>query len=153
MYLTQKELKEIHDYLEGYRNTPEAQSMKQYCQHGAVSTYDHVMHVTYLSYYLNRRLGLGADNKSLVIGSFLHDFYLYDWHEKNRAHQWHGFHHPQKALRNANRLFSLNRKEQAIICQHMWPLTIRTIPSCRESLIVCISDKISSTIETLFRRT
>lgn len=59
MYLTQKELKEIHDYLEGYRNTPEAQSMKQYCQHGAVSTYDHVMHVTYLSYYLNRRLGRG----------------------------------------------------------------------------------------------
>lgn len=152
MYLTPVDLKEIHGYLREYRHTPEAQSMKKFCQHGAVSTFDHAMGVTYMSYYLNKRLGLGADCQSLVVGSFLHDFYLYDWHEKNEAHRWHGFSHAKKALTNANRLFELNSKEQAIIRQHMWPLTIRTVPSCRESLIVCIADKIISTRETLFQR-
>lgn len=37
-------------------------------------------------------------------------------------------------------------------CQHMWPLTLRAIPTCRESVIVCISDKVASTVETLFQR-
>ena len=107
--LTTAELEEIHEYLSEYMHTEEAQSMKDFCQHGAVSPYDHVMHVVRLSYY-------------------------------------------QRALSNARRLFILNEKEQAIIRQHMWPLTLRAIPSCRESLIVCLSDKISSTMETLFQR-
>ena len=151
--LTPAEMKEIHEYLSEYMHTEEAQSMKDFCQHGAVSTYDHVMNVVRLSYYLNKRFRLGADTKSLVTGSFLHDFYLYDWHEDgDGSHRLHGFTHPQRALANACSLFTLNEKEQAIIRQHMWPLTLRAVPSCRESLIVCLSDKISSTMETLFHR-
>ena len=120
--LTPAELKEIHAYLHEYIHTEEAQSMKDFCQHGAVSTYDHVMNVVRLSYYLNKRFRLGADTKSLVTGSFLHDFYLYDWHEDgDGSHRLHGFTHPQRALANACSLFTLNEKEQAIIRQHMWP--------------------------------
>lgn len=152
MLLTNAELAEIYEYLQEYINTDEVQSMKQYCQHGSVNTYEHAMHVVKLSYYLNKKFSLGADLKSLIIGSFLHDFYLYDWHEKDISHRWHGWSHPKQALLNANRLFQLNQKEQDIILQHMWPLTLRSIPSCRESLIVCFSDKISSTMETLFQR-
>ncbi|MDO5146730.1 MAG: HD domain-containing protein [Eubacteriales bacterium] len=150
--LTQKEKQDIYGYLQAYMDTPEAQSMKNFCQHGAVSTYDHVMNVAKLSYFFNKRLHLGADEKSLLVGAFLHDFYLYDWHEKDASHRWHGFYHADKALFNASRVFLLSKKEQDIIRQHMWPLTLRQVPSCRESLIVCLSDKISSTLETFFRR-
>lgn len=150
--LTPAELEEIHAHLHNYMHTEEAQSMKGFCQHGAVSTYDHVMNVVRLSYYLNKRFRLGADMRSLIVGSFLHDFYLYDWHDNDGTHRLHGSTHPQRALSNASRLFALNEKEQAIIRQHMWPLTFRAIPSCRESMIVCLSDKISSAIETLFHR-
>ena len=152
MKLTQSELNELNTYLKDYASTPEAQSMKHYYQHGNVSTFEHVMHVTQTSYYLNKRFHLGADMKSLVIGSFLHDFYLYDWHEKDDSHRWHGFHHPTRALSNANRLFSLNQTEQDIIKNHMWPLTIQSLPKSKESLLVCFVDKYCSTIETLFRR-
>ena len=151
--LTPSELKEIHTYLHEYIHTKEAQSMKDFCQHGAVSTYDHVMNVVRLSYFLNKKFRLGADMKSLVTGSFLHDFYLYDWHEVGDGSlKLQGFTHPTRALHNASRLFDLNHRERAIICQHMWPLTLRAVPSCRESVIVCLSDKISSAFETLFQR-
>lgn len=150
--LTPMELEEIHGYLRTYMHTEEAQSMKTFCQHGAVSTYDHVMNVVKLSYYLNKKFRLGADTKSLVTGSFLHDFYLYDWHDDDGTHALHGFRHPERALSNAVRLFDLNHREQAAIRQHMWPLTFRAIPTCRESVIVCISDKVASTVETLFQR-
>ena len=132
--LTPSELKEIHTYLHEYIHTKEAQSMKDFCQHGAVSTYDHVMNVVRLSYFLNKK-------------------FLYDWHEEgDGSHKLHGFTHPKRALHNASRLFDLNHRERAIICQHMWPLTLRAVPSCRESVIVCLSDKISSAFETLFQR-
>lgn len=85
MKLSNTEIQEIHTILEKYCNSKEARSMKSFCQHGSVSTYEHVMYVTKVCYYLNKRLGLGSNVKSLVIGAFLHDFYLYDWHEKMTA--------------------------------------------------------------------
>lgn len=69
-------MQEIDTILEKYCNTKEALSMKNFCQHGSVSTYKHVMYVTRVCYYLNKHFGLGADVKSLVVGAFLHDFYL-----------------------------------------------------------------------------
>ena len=85
MKLSNAEMQEIDTILEKYCNTKEALSMKNFCQHGSVSTYKHVMYVTRVCYYLNKHFGLGADVKSLVVGAFLHDFYLYDWHEN---HMW-----------------------------------------------------------------
>ena len=81
MKLSNAEMQEIDTILEKYCNTKEALSMKNFCQHGSVSTYKHVMYVTRVCYYLNKHFGLGADVKSLVVGAFLHDFYLYDWHD------------------------------------------------------------------------
>ena len=75
MKLSNAEMQEIDTILEKYCNTKEALSMKNFCQHGSVSTYKHVMYVTRVCYYLNKHFGLGADVKSLVVGAFLHDFY------------------------------------------------------------------------------
>ena len=84
------------------------QKMSQYIQHGKVSTYDHCCRVADLSSRINRRLRLHADEETLLKGAMLHDYYLYDWHEKDGGtHRLHGFRHPEKAARNADRDFGI----------------------------------------------
>ena len=125
--------------------------MKRFIQHGRISTYEHVLSVTRFSFYLNRRLHLGASDSELVRGAFLHDFYLYDWHISDSHERLHGFHHPSVALKNAMRLYTLSPVEQNIIQSHMLPLTLFSLPRCRAAVIVCLADKICSTYETLVR--
>ena len=55
MKLSNAEMQEIDTILEKYCNTKEALSMKNFCQHGSVSTYKHVMYVTRVCYYLTLR--------------------------------------------------------------------------------------------------
>lgn len=124
--------------------------MKSFISHGTKSTYDHCMDVTKMSYLLSRRMPFSVDEAALLRGAMLHDYYLYDWHKPHGC--LHGFFHPKKALRNANRDFTLNEKEQNIIKSHMWPLTITSLPLSREAWIVCIADKICATRETILER-
>lgn len=126
--------------------------MKQYVQHGSVSTYEHCENVAKLSYNLNMLLCLHADLRVMLVGAMLHDFYLYDWHIKDRAHRLHGFTHAEVACRNAKTIFNVDDKIMHVIYSHMWPLNPDRIPLSKEAWIVCISDKLVSLYETLFRR-
>lgn len=56
--------------------------MKEFIQHGKVTTYDHVFHVAKRAFVLNRFYQLKADEESLIGGAILHDFFLYDWHHE-----------------------------------------------------------------------
>ncbi len=49
-------------------------------------------------------------------------------------------------------MFGITKKEQNIIASHMWPLTFRHIPTCREAVIVCLADKYCAVVESMFRR-
>ena len=131
--LTEEELKCLAAYLDGWADTADALRMRQYIQHGCVTTYEHCMRVAAISFWLNRRLNLGCDEASLVRGAFLHDFYLYDWHEPHPEAGLHGFSHPAIALANAEQRYTLNDRERNVIRSHMWPLTLLTPP--RLSLI------------------
>ncbi len=152
MRLTKQERQTLRSLLHGTSNTPVAQRMRRFKQHGNVSTYRHCRDVTALCFLLNRRLHLGANEATLVRGAFLHDLYLYDWHEKNAAHKLHGFHHAEKALENARQNFALNQKEQDMIYSHMWPLNLTRVPKSREALILCVADKLCALRETLLYR-
>lgn len=125
--------------------------MNRYIQHGDTTTYDHVLAVARYSYLLSCRLPFRFDTRSLILGAILHDFYLYDWHDDDKSHRLHGFYHPGKALVNADKYFQLNNIERDIISKHMFPLTITKVPRYRESVIVCIADKIVATKETFSR--
>ncbi len=149
MRLTAKDCERIHRLLSGYEKQPEVQLMKRYLQHGKTNTYEHCMNVVRLSYWLNQRLHLKADERALLIGALLHDFYLYDWHEKDSHPRLHGFHHPFRACRNAERVFGISGLEAGIIESHMWPLTFRHVPKSREAVIVCVADKWCSIMETI----
>lgn len=145
------------------------QQMKNYIQHGKITTFDHCMRVAKLSYALNNALKVKSNEKELIRGAFLHDYFLYDWHTdfeiKKAPEDWflpfklvhkffhlHGFTHPQSAMENAKRDFNLTDKEAQIIRSHMWPLTLLHPPKSREAVLVCCADKLASLQETVAMR-
>ena len=133
MQLSQTERERLSAILEQYDHHPKVQEMREFIQHG--------------------------DETTLAVGAFLHDFYLYDWHKQGSFHglrhlfEMHGFSHPGSACVNAQRVFGITKKEQNVIASHMWPLTFRHIPTCREAVIVCLADKYCAIVESMFRRT
>lgn len=150
-HLTQEDRQKIRKILKKYQEDTKVQSMHRYVQHGNTSTYQHCMNVVKFSFWLNKHLHLSANERTLLIGALLHDFYLYDWHEKSTWHKWHGFSHPARASKNARRRFHINAKEANIIKSHMWPLIPWQIPRSREAAIVCLADKCCSIYETVRR--
>ena len=74
MELTAEERSQLDALLQRYRQHAKIQEMKRYIQHGSITTYDHVERVTQLCFLLNRRWHLGADERALVMGAFMHDF-------------------------------------------------------------------------------
>ena len=121
MQLSDTERQCLTAILAQYDQHPEVQRMREFIQHGDVTTYQHCKNVVLVSFWLNRRFHLGADETSLAVGAFLHDFYLYDWHKRSsfrglrRLFEMHGFAHPGSACVNAERCFAITRKEQNII--------------------------------------
>ena len=138
----------IHQLCEQGRLLEEQNAM----QHGSTSVYEHSVNVAYKSLLLVENYRLPVDKQSLVRGALLHDYFLYDWHQKDPSHRLHGFRHPKTALGNAQRDYYLNWKEKNIIARHMFPL-IPVPPQCREAWIVCLADKwcaLGETMEPMF---
>lgn len=125
-------------------------SLKNYIQHGSTSVYRHSISVAFQSFCFARNHHIKVDYESLIVGALLHDYFLYDWHVKEKGRPLHGFYHPIKALSNASEDFRLNEKERDIISHHMFPLT-PIPPKCREAWIVCMVDKAVSARETVNR--
>lgn len=124
------------------------QKEKVFIQHGDVSVYEHSISVALECLKIANNLQIPIDIKSLVRGALLHDYFLYDWHEKDDSHKWHGFRHAKTALENAKKEYILSEIEENMIICHMFPLNIR-IPKYRESIILCIADKFVATKETI----
>ena len=152
MRLRPEEEISLNHILAPIKNDKRVQNMKKYIQHGRITTFDHVESVTRLSYWINRRFHIGADERVLTIGAFLHDYYLYDWHKTDKGHGLHGFSHSRTAMENAKEHFGIGERTQAVIESHMWPLNITKIPRSREAWIVCLADKFVSTRETILCR-
>ncbi len=123
-------------------------NMRKYIQHGHADCLLHSIAVAYFSYTAAKFFHLNLKEKSLIRGALLHDFFLYDWHEPDISHKFHGFTHPKTALQNALSEWELDKTEIDIITKHMFPL-IPALPNCKESILVCIVDKICSITEIL----
>ena len=114
---------------------------KRFIQHANVSTYDHSISVATMSLTLAAIFRVKVDKVSLVRGALLHDFFLYDWHDKTAMPKAHAYLHPLIAFDNAKKEFKLNAIEKNIIQAHMFPLSI-VMPKYKESWIVVMADKI-----------
>lgn len=56
----------------------EYQNMKKYVAHGHYSVYDHCFRVALFAYSYAKIKGMKVDYRSLISGSLLHDYYLYN---------------------------------------------------------------------------
>ena len=125
-------------------------STKNYIQHGTMPVHRHCIDVAEQSIAISKFLRIPCNEREMVRGALLHDYFLYDWHDKSRENyqRLHGFYHPGIALRNASMEYELTLREKDIIKKHMWPLTV-VPPLCREAWIVTTADKYCSLLETL----
>lgn len=146
----QRAKNEVRFYGADIMASPRVQLQKNFIQHGKISVYDHTIRVACVGVWLADCLKIHVNKKALVRGALLHDYFLYDWHVPDPSHRLHGFTHARRALQNASRDFRLNRIERDIIVKHMFPLNL-TPPRYRESLLICVADKISATMETVYR--
>ena len=118
-----------------------------YMHHGDTTIKKHAIMVTLLALNLSEKLHMNVNKRYLIRGALLHDYFLYDWHEK-KIKEWHGFRHANRGLREALKDFELSKEEKDIIKHHMFPLTYG-LPRCKEALIECIADKICAWGETI----
>lgn len=151
MKIKQREVEDLvfKSYLEEVMQVKKFLKMNRYIQHGNTSCLLHSIAVSYYSYRLAKFLRLNIHEKELIRGALLHDYFLYDWHAKYKPTKNVGLHgriHPTIALFNARKDYDINYIEADIIERHMFPLTF-TPPKYKESVIVCIVDKVLSVYE------
>jgi uncharacterized protein len=123
---------------------------KNHIQHGTMPVRSHSIIVALKCLAFSRALRLRCNQREMVRGALLHDYFLYDWHDKEHVSifKLHGFFHPGVALKNASREYCLTAREKDIIKKHMWPMTLIP-PFYREAWIVTLIDKCCSVVETL----
>ena len=146
-----KELyKLLKEHASDILNSENFKSTRNYIQHGTMPVHTHCVDVAEKSLAISKFLHIRCNERDLIRGALLHDYFLYDWHDKNRENYqfFHGFYHPGIALKNASKEYNLSPREKDIIKKHMWPLTL-VPPRCREAWIVTTADKYCSTLETL----
>lgn len=119
----------------------------QFIHHGKTTILEHNLAVARRAYRIAKGLKLKVSEKELIVGAMLHDYYFYDWHEKDAGHRLHGFYHPGISLTNAMKDIELTVIEKDIIKKHMFPLTLSP-PKYKESVVVCVADKICALEET-----
>ena len=118
--------------------------MKSYRHHIRATLYDHSVKVAYLCFKHHKRFGTKMDVEELVRGALLHDYYLYDLHDEGKAHRFHWFKHPNRALKNAlERYPYLTKAQQDMIKHHMFPFT-PTPPKTKAGWLVCFYDKVAA---------
>ena len=144
-------LKEIKDVLTELDEQGRMKYTQKYMQHSDISVYKHCISVAYTSVELADRLAWNVNRRELIRGALLHGYFLYDWHEKNAGHRFHGFIHAGRALQNARKDFKLTIREENIILRHMFPLNV-VPPMCKEAWLVCLADKICASKETVAGR-
>ena len=140
--------KEYMQIVKDIINNETVLEMKKYRQHYDISTFEHCLNVSYISYKICKKLKW--DYKSMARAALLHDLFLYDWRNSRKELNLDGYHafvHPKIALENASKLYDLNDKEKDIIVKHMWPVTM-TLPKYKESYLITLVDKYSAIQES-----
>lgn len=119
------------------------QKLRYYKQHNWSNRLMHSINVSYLSWWIARRLG--CDESVAARAGLLHDFCLFDFHEKTPTGEHQTFFHPKAAAENSIECFGISPKERDAILSHMFPLG--PIPNSKEAWIISFADKICATAE------
>lgn len=124
--------------------------MKKYRQHHNVSCFEHCIYVSYNTYLICKKHNL--DYKAAARAGLLHDLFLYDWRKREDGRKGlHAFTHPKEALRQAESITTLSKKEVDIIKKHMWPVTL-AFPKYIESFLITYVDKYFAVAEAFIKQ-
>lgn len=151
LLLPQEKRKLFHEVLCETKHNSRMHICEACIQHGKTTVMKHCIDVAIVSLFLAYKYRVRVNERELIRGALLHDYFLYDWHENNWPNKIHGFTHPGKAMREACKDFELSEREKNMIKHHMFPLT-PVPPKYREGVILCIADKICATKETIKRK-
>lgn len=116
--------------------------LSDFPHHGEESRLVHAVKVAEYVFIMSFLRNL--DVISATRGALLHDFYFYENHTKKK--KIHLKEHPQIALDNALKYFTLNPIERDAIVNHMWPITASR-PKFKESRLISMVDKMVSFAE------
>ncbi len=141
----------FYDLINEIINTSDFRKMQTYKHHLHGSTYEHSVRVAYLCYQHYCKHNSKVNLKELLRGALLHDYFLYDRHDKINGNHINGlihcYTHPKRALENALTAYSnLTDVEQDTIKRHMFPLT-PIPPRTRCGWLVCFYDKVAAVTE------
>ena len=138
---------EVAAYAADILRSPAFAREKDAIQHGTTTVYDHSVAVANACVRLAHALPLRMRMRPLVRAALLHDYFLYDWHDRSTARPHHATHHGHYARANAERDFGITRHEGDIIQSHMFPL--EGFPASREACLLALADKGISLAEAL----
>lgn len=128
---------------------PSFKALARNKQHHNSNTYAHLIHVTVLAVKIARWTRAKVDERALVRASLLHDYYLYDWHDRANRKKKHARKHGQYAADNAQRDFGITELERDLIVNHMWPINPMHFPKGKMGWIIVLADK-TATFEELY---
>ena len=86
-------------------NSENFKGTRRHIQHGNMTVHNHVIDVAGYSLLINKKLRIGCNKHDLIRGALLHDYFLYDWHEKDRSHRLHGLFHAKPPCGMQKRTF------------------------------------------------
>ena len=137
-----KNKKTYYNIYNEFYNVNKYRELKSITHHGN-NRLDHINRVSKLSFRISKLLKM--DYVSCTRGALLHDFFTSD-DLKRKDYSKFLSEHPRRALDNSKEYFEVNKIEEDIILNHMYPL-VKGKPKYAEAKVVCISDKIISVYE------
>lgn len=152
MKIKDKDLPYFYEIADLIINHPIFLKSKKYPHHSNYSCYDHSVNVAKRCYAFVKKWHIPCNLEALIRSALFHDFYLYDWHDKNKGFRFHGFVHPTKAILNSKLICELTNKEKRAIRSHMWPLTLFHIPTSIEGWVLTYNDKIQAIKEAFTKK-
>ena len=133
---------EYKNIVESIMSNEEFVSSMDNIRHHDSTRLNHMLKVSYKSYKIAKMLKL--DYAEVARAGLLHDYYLYDWHDRKPEHRFHGFMHPKRALKNALEKYpDLTENEKDMIVRHMFPLTVIP-PKTKAGWLICFYDKVAA---------
>lgn len=140
MNITEEKKQQLEDVYQSFLNDERVLKMKDISMHRGSNCYIHSFKVAKLA--IKRALRHKKGNLyTILVGSILHDYYLYDWRVDKSKMRKHLSSHPYTAAENAERDFGIHEPIKRVIQSHMWPVNIKDFPKTKEARIISHADK------------
>lgn len=140
MEILEERRKELEEIYQSFLHDEKIAKMKEISMHRGSNCYIHSFKVAKLAVKRALRHKRG-DLYVILVGSILHDYYLYDWRVERSKMKKHMSSHPYTAANNAMRDFHISDKVKKVIESHMWPVNISEFPKTKEARIISNADK------------